>query len=241
MLPTNMSSQIILVTGANRGIGLGLVRTCLENGAHVIATARQPEYASELKALLEAHPSDLHVVPLDVCDPDSVQECVAEIGNLRPHIDILINNAAVFPEKGNERFEELNLEYFVEAFETNVVGTARITQALLPLLRHSLQPRIVNISSSAGSIGAKNDSGYYCYSTSKAALNMFTRALAAELRGMIVVAVHPGWVRTDMGGANATLSVEESASAIAGMLPGLSSKQSGCFLDRDGHILDSGW
>jgi NAD(P)-dependent dehydrogenase (short-subunit alcohol dehydrogenase family) len=151
-------------------------------------------------------------------------------------LDALVNNAGVFPEEGNERLEDLPLALFEEAFSVNVVGVARVTRAFLPLLGAAVHPRVVNISSLAGSIARKEDARHYCYSASKAALNMLTRTMAAELhpRGITVVAVTPGWVRTELGGPQAPLSAEESARSLGRTIERISPQDAGHFFDRDG-------
>lgn len=227
----------ILITGSNRGIGLALTAEYLSQGDQVIATARDPEGATALKNLAEKYPAPaLWVEQMDVLDPDSVTRVAATIGERIGKIDVLINNAGVFPEHGDERLEELSLEQLRIAFEVNVVGTALVSQKFLPLLRKSEKGRVVNISSGAGSITDKTDSRYYCYSVSKAALNQFSRALAAELKpeGIVVVPITPGWVKTDMGGERAELTPEESAASLVKTIGRLTTKQAGLFLDRHG-------
>lgn len=158
-------------------------------------------------------------------------------------LDVLVNNAGVFPEEGNESLESLPLECFEEAFAVNVVGVARVTRLFLPLLTRAAHPRVINISSLAGSVSGKEDSRYYCYSASKAALNMLTRTMAAELRprGVTVVAVTPGWVKTEMGGPNAPLTVEESARSLAATIDRITHHDAGHFLDRDGQKGVAAW
>jgi len=241
-----LTGKSVLVTGANRGIGLALVHELLKQQATVFAGVRQPDKASELKKLSSSAGtklSQLSLVALDIADQKSVDQAFEAVSAETQSIDIVINNAAIFPEEGNERFEELNFDFFAEAFLTNVVGTARVSRAFLPLLRKGREPRLVNISSGAGSISEKEDNGYYCYSTSKAALNMMTRALAAELRPekIIVVPICPGWVKTDMGGPNAQITPEESASSLVRSITALTMKQSGQFLSRFGTTDDYHW
>lgn len=235
-------AQIILVTGANRGIGLALTRELLSLGHHVIAAARDPDAAEELQKLKKESPDTLRPVALDIASEKSVSELESALAGVTS-IDALVNNAGLFPEEGDESIGTIDLAHFQSAFETNVVGTARITRALLPLLERGDCPRIVNISSGAGSISDKTDHAYYAYSTSKAALNMFTRALAAELqpRGICVVAMTPGWVKTRMGGDNAPLSPEESARAIAKTVLDLTLEKTSLFLERDGRECRYGW
>ncbi len=179
-----------------------------------------------------ALPGRIDVISLDVCSDRSVHAAAETAGDL----DVLVNNAAVFPEEGRESLEELPLAHFAEAFATNVTGVARVTRAFLPNLARAAHPRVVNISSRAGSISEKEDSNYYCYGASKAALNMLTRTMAAGLgaRGITVVAVSPGWVKTEMGGPNALITTGESAHSLAGMIEGLAPGDAGQFLDRDG-------
>jgi len=233
----------ILITGTNRGIGLALTGELLSKGHTVIATARNPASSKGLQELEVKYPEHLSVVKMDISSDASVKSAVAEIVAKFPAPDVLVNNAAVFPEEGDERFMEIDLAHFRTAFETNVIGVVRVMRAFLPLLAKSRNPRIVNISSGAGSVSDKDDSGYFAYSTSKAALNMVTRAAAAEYKpdGITIVALSPGWVKTDMGGPNALITPEESAASIARTIAGLTIKHTSHFLDRDGTEMKPGW
>ena len=231
----------VLITGSSRGIGLALSREFAKHGWTVFAAARNPT-ASDLAASAKEFPK-LVPIALDVIDDHSVGECADAVGRQTPTLDVLVNNAAVFPGEGNEHLEELDLSWFTEAMETNVVGVARVTRAFLPLLRKSSQARIANISSGAGSISEKEDFDYYPYSVSKAALNMLTRSIAAELRpeNIAVAAISPGWVKTEMGGPNAPLTPEESAAALYRTISTLPMAQSGMFLGRDGSTTEYRW
>ncbi|HEX8371142.1 MAG TPA: SDR family oxidoreductase [Chthoniobacterales bacterium] len=232
-------SSTILITGANRGIGLALVSQCLALEYNVVATARNPANATDLLALARRYPEALQLRELDVNSDSSVANFTEQL----TQVDVLVNNAAVFPEEGEETVDQWQMAHLTEAFQTNVVGVARVTQALLGFLEKSKAPRVVNISSTAGSISGKYSHFYYAYSTSKAALNMLTRAMAFDLRnrGITVVAVHPGWVQTEMGGADATLTPQESAGAIARMIGSLTLEQAACFLERDGTPCPHAW
>jgi NAD(P)-dependent dehydrogenase (short-subunit alcohol dehydrogenase family) len=239
-----VGAHTVLITGASRGIGLELTVQLAKHGWRVLAGARHPGSAHGLQAAARAaSPGSIDMLTLDVRHDASVQaaeeEAAAKVGS----IDVLINNAGVFPEEGSEPLEQLPLDCFEEAFAVNVVGVARVTRVFLPLLTRSAHPRVVNMSSLAGSIATKEDSRHYCYSASKAALNMLTRAMAAELRprGITVVAVTPGWVKTEMGGPQAPLSVEESAASLAGTIGRLSHHDAGHFLDRDGQRGVAAW
>lgn len=227
----------ILITGSNRGIGLALTAAFLRQGDRVIATARDPDKALELRALAdEFPPSGLVIEQMDVADPASVEKVARSVEEKIGVVDVLINNAGVFPEHGDERLEDLSLEQFETAFAVNVVGAARVSQKFLPLLRKSDRGRIVNISSGAGSVSDKTDSGYYCYAVSKAALNQLSRALAAELKPekIVVTPITPGWVKTEMGGDRAELTPEASAASLVKTISKLTLKQTGQFLDRHG-------
>ena len=227
----------VLITGANRGIGLALVREFLNHGDSVIATARQPEKADELNALSKTYREpEFSLLSLDVTNADSVNQAHANVAQSFSSLDILINNAGVNPDTKDDKFEAMDLAHFEMAFAVNVVGVALVSRIFLPLVRKSDQPRIINISSGAGSISVKTNFKHYSYSTSKAGLNMFTRTLAAELKpeGIIVVALSPGWVRTDMGGADAEISPEESARCIVATAHRLTMDDSSLFFGRDG-------
>lgn len=238
-----MSSQTILVTGANRGIGLALVRELLAGGHKVVAVSRNPESGRDLSGLEMRYGAQFYSVKMDVTSDESVTHAADLLEKEIPAIDVLVNNAAIFPEEGNESIRDIDLQHFRDAFETNVVGVVRVTRAFLPLLEKASHPRVVNISSGAGSVSSKDDCGYYAYATSKAALNMVTRAMAAELRGknICIVALNPGWVKTDMGGPNAELTPEESAAAIAKTVTGLTMKSTGRFIERNGSEVSYGW
>ena len=233
----------ILITGANRGIGLGLTKMFLSMDHRVIATAQKPETAADLHRLADNYPDGLRITQLDVTDPESIGELVNRLTGLGVRIEILINNAGIYPDKRGAGFRETCLDGMDAVFATNVIGVARVTQALLPLIPEGANAKIVNISSGAGLIAPKTDFAHYCYGPSKAALNMFTRTLAAELgpTGISVTAVSPGWVRTDMGGPDASLSVQESTGRLAKTILSISSKHNGCYLDVDGRENDNVW
>jgi len=226
----------ILITGANRGIGLAMAREFLAGGWHVLATARQPEKAAELNALKREHEARLDILPLDVCDAATIERLPARVASCCERLDVLVHNAAVFPEEGNERFEQYRPEWFEEAFRVNVAGVVRVTQALLPQVRKGHRPRIVILSSSAGSVTTRDHGGYLAYSASKAALNLLARGLAADLKdaGIIVTPVCPGWVKTGMGGPNAEIEPEESAAMLFGTITRLRPEDSGEILGPDG-------
>jgi NAD(P)-dependent dehydrogenase (short-subunit alcohol dehydrogenase family) len=232
--------QTILITGANRGIGLALATDLVKGGHKVIATARNPAKAALLNELSASHPAMLEIVEMDVTSDKSV---AAAATTVKGPIDILVNNAAGFPEEGDESIFAMKLDHFREAYDTNVIGVVRVTRAFFPHLEKGNNPRIVNISSGAGSVTAKDDHGYYAYSASKAALNMVTRAIAAEFqpKNICVVAMTPGWVKTEMGGPNAPLTPEASAQAIARTIATLTMESTSMFIERTGGEVSYGW
>lgn len=232
-----------MITGANRGIGLALTAELLKGGHDVLAATRSPEKARDLWKLRETHGESLEVLQMDVTSEESIKAEESNVDVLATKLDVLINNAAVFPEDGDESIFDMKPEHFREAFETNVIGVIRVTRAFVPLLEKGTNPRIVNISSGAGSVTAKEDYRCYAYAASKAALNMVTRGLAAEFRprGICVVAMTPGWVKTEMGGPNAPLTPEQSARAIARTITALTMEKTSLFLERTGGEVKSGW
>jgi NAD(P)-dependent dehydrogenase (short-subunit alcohol dehydrogenase family) len=223
------TTRTVLITGANRGLGYEFARQYAADGWQVIGTAREPAEAKELAEL------GVRVMALDVADPTSVERLAAELG-AQP-IDVLINNAGIFPRFGT--LAETDFGDVGRILAVNTIGPMRVTRALLPNLRRGADKRIVSISSGLGSI-AGNDSGrYYGYRESKAALNMFTRSLAAELadEDFTCVVVSPGWVQTDMGGPNATLTPEQSIRGMRKVIAGLEPAVTGSFFNYDGERL----
>lgn len=214
------SSSIALVTGANRGIGLEVVRQLARRGMTTILGARDLHKGASAAAELEN--SRLHVLPrqLDVTDPASIEHLAAQVKDEFGRVDVLVNNAGILYDTWQSA-SNANLDTVHEALLTNFFGPWRVTQAFLPLLKKSQNGRIVNVSSGAGTLTTMGNSTP-AYSASKAALNAFTRQLAAELKGsrILVNAVCPGWVATEMGGAGGR-PVEDGAASVvwAAMLP----------------------
>lgn len=220
------SAPTVLITGANRGLGLEFARQYKAAGWQVIGTARKPDSATDLKEL------GVTVLQLDVTDDDSVAGLAQNLGD-QP-IDMLINNAGILPSQNT--LQDTNIETVALILDVNTLGPLRVTQALLPNLADGERKTIVNITSGLGSI-AQNQSGrFYGYRESKAALNMLSRTLAAELRGdgFIVVAMDPGWVQTDMGGPNATLTPEQSISGMKSVIDSLTVEDTGTYRRHDG-------
>ena len=220
------SSRTVLVTGANRGLGLEFARQYAEAGWKVIGTARKPEQAAELEAL------GARVVQLDVADQGSVDRMATELAD-QP-IDLLINNAGIFPRVG--KIDEIDFDDYSRTLAVNTVGPVRVTRALLPNLRQGELKIIAGLSSNLGSIAENERGNFYGYRESKAALNMFTKTLAAELgpEGFTCVVLTPGWVQTDMGGPNAPLQPADSISGMKAVLDKLTPADNGSFWSYDG-------
>ena len=195
------SPAVCLVTGANRGIGREVCRQLAQLGHTVVLTARALGAAQEAARRIDAGSGKVLALRLDVTDAESVAVAAGELGELTGgRLDVLVNNAAIGYDPGR-RASSADLDVVHAVMETNFYGAWRTTLALLPLLRRSRHPRIVNVSSEAGSL-ASISGGTPAYASSKAALNSLTLMLAGELRreGFLVNAVCPGWVATDMGG-----------------------------------------
>ncbi len=221
--------QTVLVTGANRGLGLEFARQLHAAGARVIGTARKPDAAEDLKAL------GVRIEQLDVTDPASVSALAAKLED--ETLDVLLNNAGIFPHRGS--FEDEDPVEMLRVLEVNTVGPLRVTQALLPNLRAGDRKLVMNMSSGLGSIANNGRGSSAAYRASKSALNMLTVTMARDLadEGFICVAMSPGWVRTDMGGEQAQLSPAESVGGMLGVLAPLTADDSGKYLSHDGQDL----
>ncbi|HEV7489997.1 MAG TPA: SDR family oxidoreductase [Rhodanobacteraceae bacterium] len=224
-----------LVSGANRGLGLEMTRQLLQRGDRVVAACRHPGRALDLTRLAAEHPGRLHVIPLDLMDTRSIAELARETDALELRFDLVVNNAGMLVE--GERFGEIGGKSLRDSFAVNAEGAFMMTQELASRLVDGA--KVVNLSSTLGSI-ARTDSLYSpSYAMSKAALNMATRLLAIALRdrGVIVVAVSPGWVRTDMGGAGAPLKPDASVAAMLRVIDHLKLSDSGRFLAQTGETI----
>lgn len=229
----------VVITGANRGIGLELARQTLARGDRVYAGVRGSGSAAELAALLGPSDGRLRIALCDVASGESVRAFAA---GLTDPVDLLINNAGVRcpPDDLAAQTQEAGLEAAALTFQVNALGALRVTAALLPHLRRAAREKfatVANIGSNLGSIADNTRGGAYGYRMAKAALNMATRSLAQDLRadGITVVVLSPGWVQTDMGGRDAPLSVRQSVTGLLAVLDRLDlAADSGEFLDHRG-------
>jgi len=235
----------VVVTGANRGLGLEFTRQLLAAGDEVVATARHPQPGDELSAVVEASEGRGLVIAMDVADPASVERAATGIGERLAAVDLLVNNAGVWAAPGWPEgasaggLAGLEPEAVLEVLRINAVGPLAVTKALAPLLAAAGRSTVVNLSSGLASIAGTGGRGNLSYAVSKAALNMLSRQLGAELRrqGTIVVSMSPGWVSTDMGGPSAPLAPPESIKSMLATIAELGPGDSGRFLDLNGKEL----
>ena len=228
------AKQIVIITGAARGIGLELTRQNLAQGHQVIVGVREPKEATDLQALQSKTGTQLTILELDVQSDESVRKFASALKV--DHIDVLINNAGVYIDSAQDS-TDVAAKSVLETLNINSVGPIRVAQALLPLLKKSSEPRIANISSQMGSIGDNSGGGSVAYRMSKAAVNMFTKTLAIDEKSVISLALHPGWVKTRMGGAQAPLEATASAEGLLNVILGAKSSDSGKFLSYSGRDL----
>lgn len=228
----------IVLTGASRGLGLEFTRLWLDAGHHVFALARSATRSAGLAALAPKHPGALHVADMDVADDASVAAAAERIAGTWDAFDLLLNNAGIYGPTGGD-VAGLDFDACRQIFEVNTLGPLRVTRALLPLLRRGREPKLVHMTSNMGSISDNSSGGSYPYRMSKTALNMASRNLAHDLQGDGIpsIVLHPGWVRTDMGGPGAPLTIAESVSAMARTIDHFTVEHSGGFYDRNGERL----
>lgn len=224
-----------LITGANRGLGLGFARVYGSEGLDVIATCRDPSRAEALGELANQYPT-LSIEPLDLASDDSISNIASHLVERGISIDLLISNAGILE---NEAYGHWSRKRFADTFHTNVIGPALLAQELDPVLTDDA--KIIQLSSGLGSLewGGEGMSDGDSYSMSKAALNMLTVRLARsfESSDRVVVSISPGWVTTDMGGAGADLSVKESVSRMVGTIAALTQADTGRFIDNRGNSI----
>ena len=223
------------ITGASRGLGLEFARLYLEAGHQVLALARNPDKSEGLSDLYAKHAVRLTCVPCDVAEDKSVEQACEKAQGSIDALDLLINDAGTYGSR-KEHLEELDFDEVRQVFEVNCIGALRVSRAFLPLLKKAPGAKLVHITSLMGSLGDNRSGGAYAYRLSKAALNMASINIALDLgkERMISVVLHPGWVKTDMGGPNAPLGIEEAVRAMIQTIERLGPEQNGGFFDRHG-------
>jgi NAD(P)-dependent dehydrogenase (short-subunit alcohol dehydrogenase family) len=229
----NESMPTVLITGANRGLGLEFARQYSADGWRVIATCRAPDSAADLKRLASASGGGTRVLPMDVTDAESISSAAAAVGG--EAIDLLLNNAGVGgPPK--QRLGGLDYAAWSRVLDVNALGPVRVIEAFVENIARSDRRLIVTVTSGMGSLEDNTSGGSYAYRTSKTAVNMAMRSLAIDLapRGIVCVVVNPGWVRTDLGGPRGKMSPSESIEAVRSVIAALGPDDSGKFLNYDG-------
>lgn len=227
----------VLITGANRGIGLEFVRQLAARGERVFATCRQPTKAIELHELKTQNPDLVSITALNVDDPSSIAESHEEVSTQTEALDLLINNAGINIDDGG--LGSLDLEAMQLTLTVNSIAPMLVTQQYLDLVKAGREPRIVNITSGNASLMDLVPRGPYSYSASKAALNMYSRRLSHDLKdtGVVVIMLHPGWVKTDMGGAKANIAPEDSIKSMLEFIDTLTLDKSGGYYDHTGRSI----
>ena len=240
-------SKIALITGANRGLGLEAARQLAQAGFTVVLGAREADKGETAAAELRQTGFDAHAVRLDVADAQSVGEAVREVSEKFGHLDALINNAGIFPEFASGAFapSKLPLDVLRSTYETNFFGAFTVLQAFLPLLLRAEAPRVVNVSSTLGSLSelSNSESPYYsnntvAYNSSKSALNGLTIAFAKEFKDtpLKINSACPGWVKTDLGSEQAPRELEEGPRVFVTLATLPADGPTGQFFDENGPV-----
>ncbi len=219
----------VLITGASRGLGLEFTRQYAADGWRVVAACRDPAAAKDLAAVK----GDVSIETLDVDDPAQVSALAKKLSG--EPIDILINNAGIYGPKGQNR-DNVDYDAWGRVFRTNTMSPLAVSAAFAANVAHGGQKKIVTLSSIMGSIAENDSSGDFIYRSSKAAMNAVMKSLAGDLKseGITVTVVHPGWVRTDMGGPEAAIEATESVTGMRAVIAGLKESDSGHFFNYDG-------
>ncbi len=227
-------SDTVLVTGANRGLGLEFARQYAAAGWRVFAACRGPNDAKDLQLVAAESGGRVRILQMDVTDSASVRAAAAELKG--EAIDLLLNNAGVGGTPG-QRLGSLDYEAWARVLDANTLGPMRVSEAFLENVAQSRQKRIVTITSGMGSIEDNTSGGRYAYRSSKAAVNMVMKSLAVDTapRGITCIVMNPGWVRTDMGGKGGTLSPEDSIKAMRSVIASLKPEDTGKFLNFSGN------
>jgi len=228
-----MTQPTILITGANRGLGLKFTELYAKKKFNVFATCRAPQNANSLLKLAEQNEL-ITVHPLDVGINEEIEDLAYKIKDVP--IDILINNAGIWRSSS---LGSANKQAWLESFAINSIAPYEVIQALLPNIKMGVLKKVVSITSKMGSIDDNTSGGSYIYRSSKSALNMVMRSLENDLRAydIATLTLHPGWVQTDMGGMNALINDEQSVSGMIEVIDALNIKNSGRFIDYAGkHI-----
>ena len=223
----------VLITGANRGIGLEFAHQYSADEWEVFAACRDPSGARQLQEMARRSAARLTTIPMDVTSSESVRSAAKQLGTVA--IDLLINNAGTAGMPG-QRTGDVDYENWVRVLDVNTMGPLRVIEAFAGHIARSRRRLIVTITSGMASLADNTSGGSMAYRTSKAAVNMAMRSVAADLasRRIACIVVNPGWVKTAMGGAGAPLTPEESVAAMRRLIESVGPEESGKFFDYDG-------
>jgi len=223
-----------LITGANRGIGLEFCRQYAADGWRVLACCRLPEKSDELNRLAAQYPELIIVHALDVADHVEIERLAQLLAD--ESIDLLINNAGIYPASDKSGFGHTDYAEWLQAFRINTMAPLKMAETFATQIARSKLKTVVTLTSMMGSIADNGSGGSYLYRSSKAAVNMVVKSLAIDLKpiGITAVVFHPGWVKTDMGGPNALISTEQSVSGMRQLISNLTIADSGKFFGYDG-------
>ena len=223
----------VMITGASRGLGFEFASQYAAEGWHVIACCRKPEDAAGLENLATATRDEVSVVTMDVADDDSVRNAARRLRDVP--VDVLINSAGIAGVPGQST-GHIDYAHWARVLEVNTMGPLRVLEAFTDNLARSERRLVVTITSGMGSLADNTSGGSIPYRSSKAAVNMVMRSAAIDLvpRSIICVLINPGWVKTDMGGPNGTLSPQQSVSAMRRLVENLVPDDSGKFYNYDG-------
>jgi NAD(P)-dependent dehydrogenase (short-subunit alcohol dehydrogenase family) len=229
--------ETTLITGANRGIGLEFSRQLAEDGWCVLACSRDLEKSDALNKLAAEYPEQITLYALDVTDHGQIKKLSQTLAN-KP-IDLLINNAGVYPGSKDSSFGQTDYDAWAHAFLVNTMAPLKMAEEFITQITQSSRKTIVTITSKMGSVADNGRGGSYIYRSSKSAVNMVVKSIAIDLESdeIISVLLHPGWVRTDMGGPNGLISVEQSVSGMLSVIREVTSTDSGKFIAYDGQII----
>jgi NAD(P)-dependent dehydrogenase (short-subunit alcohol dehydrogenase family) len=233
-----MSDVVVLITGANRGIGFELTKQYLINGWTVIATCRDINSSVELNVLKDKYFDKLLIESLDITSPEQIEQLANTLSHNNLKIDLIVNNAG-YLDRENQSMHTIHYASAEMSFKVNSLGPLFLIHCFLPLMNKERLSKIAIISSAMGSLSLEQSVAWYGYRMSKAAANMLAVNLSTELAddNIAVVAVHPGWVQTDMGGTLAKENVNDSAHGIMNVINNLSLSNTGKFYDFSGEKL----
>lgn len=223
-------SYQVLITGANRGLGLEFAKQYAQDGWQVLACCRAPQQASALQALASTH-GNIQILALDVANFAQIDTLAEQLKDYK--IDVLINNAGIYPDSSSH---EINTDDWLDAFTINSISPYKLATAFTPHIAKSRLKKIATLTSKMGSIDDNTSGGSYIYRSSKAAANMVMKSLSIDLQpqGISVVTLHPGWVQTDMGGSNALINTQTSVAGMRQVIEYLNLNNTGRFIAYDG-------